>query len=143
MSQYSDFYKQFTDLSHEKRMNLCKNSVAELIDYFKQRGLSEHKDFVLSFFTSLIGYFIGADGKVTPNETAIFNEIFGTHYDPGQLAKLLPDYMTSKNFAALDEFIDGMDEEHKNYACYIVLAVVSADGEVSDKEALLFEKILN
>ena len=36
-----------------------------------------------------------------------------------------------------------MNEEQKNYACYIILAVISADGEVSDKEALLFERILD
>ena len=142
MSQYSDFYKQFTDLSREQRMNLCKNSVAELMAFFKQKGLLEDEDFALSFFTSLIGYFIGADGKVTANEAAIFNEIFGTNYVPGDLAQLLPSLMSTENYLALDEFIDGMNEEQKNYACYIVLAVISADGEVSDSEARLFERIL-
>ena len=142
MSQYSDFYKQFTELSQEQRMNLCKNSVAELMAFFKDRGLLEHEDFALSFFTSLIGYFIGADGKVTSNEAAIFNELFGTSYSVNELAKLLPNLMSTENFIALDEFIDGMNEEQKRYACYIILAVISADGDVSDREALLFEKIL-
>ena len=142
MSQYSDFYKQFTDLSHEQRMNLCKNSVGELMAFFKKRGLLEHEDFALSFFTSLIGYFIGADGKVTSNEAAIFNEIFGTDYNVNDLARLLPKLLTTENYIALDDFIDGMSDEEKKYACYIVLAVISADGIVTDKEALLFERIL-
>ena len=143
MSQYSDFYRKFTELSREQRMNLCKNSVAELMDFFKRQGLLEHEDFAISFFTSLIGYFIGADGKVTSNEAAIFNEIFGTDYSVNDLAKLLPNILTTENYVALDSFIDEMNEEQKNYACYIILAVISADGEVSDKEALLFERILD
>ena len=104
MSQYSDFYRKFTELSREQRMNLCKNSVAELMDFFKRQGLLEHEDFAISFFTSLIGYFIGADGKVTSNEAAIFNEIFGTDYSVNDLAKLLPNILTTENYVALDSF---------------------------------------
>ena len=143
MSQYSDFYRKFTELSREQRMNLCKNSVAELMAFFKRRGLLEHEDFAISFFSNLIGYFIGADGKVTSNEAAIFNEIFGTDYSVNDLAKMLPNILTTENYVALDSFIDEMNEEQKNYACYIILAVISADGEISDKEALLFERILD
>ena len=142
MGQYSDFYKQFTDLTQEQRMNLCKNSVGELMKFFDEKGLLENQDFALSFFSSLIGYFIGSDGKVTGNEAAIFNEIFGTNYNVNELAKLLPSLMSTENYLALDEFIDGMDDEQKRLCCYIILAVISADGEVSDKESLLFEKIL-
>lgn len=142
MGQYSDFYKQFTDLSSQERMNLCKNSIGELMKFFKERGLLEHEDFAISFFSSLIGYFIGADGKVTSNEAAIFNEIFGTNYSVNELAKFLPNLMSTDNYLALDDFIDGMNEEQKRFACYIILAVISADGEVSDRESLLFEKIL-
>jgi len=142
MSQYSDFYKQFTDLSSEQRMNLCRNSVAELLQYFKDHDLLKEEDFALSFFTSLIGYFIGADGKVTSGEAAIFNEIFGTDYSVQDLAKMLPNILTTENYVSLDDFIDVMDQEHKQFACYIILAVISADGVISDREALLFEKIL-
>lgn len=142
MGQYSEFYAKFTALSQEQRINLCKNSVAKLMEYFQNRGLLEHEDFAISFFSSLIGYFIGADGKVTSNEAAIFNEIFGTNYSVNELAKFLPNLMSTENYLALDDFIDGMGEEQKQFACFIVLAVISADGEVTDKESLLFEKIL-
>ena len=142
MGSYSDFYKQFTDLSQEQRMNLCKNSIGELMHFFEEVGLLEHEDFAISFFSSLIGYFIGADGKVTSNEAAIFNEIFGTSYSVNDLAKFLPNLMSTENYLSLDDFIDKMDEEHKRLCCYIILAVISADGEVSDRESLLFEKIL-
>lgn len=142
MGQYSDFYKQFTSLSQEERMNLCKNSIGELMKFFDEKGLLEHQDFAVSFFSSLIGYFIGVDGKVTSNEAAIFNEIFGTQYSVSDLAKLLPNLMSTENYLALDDFIDGMEERQKLLCCYIILAVISADGEVSDRESLLFEKIL-
>ena len=142
MGQYEDFYKQFTDLSHEQRINLAKNATGELLEFFEKKGLLEDKDFAVAFFTSLIGYFIGADGKVTPNETAIFNEIFGTNYTPQDLVKLLPNLMSTENFLSLDEFIDSMDQEQKQLCCYIILAVIAADGEVTQKEAYLFERIL-
>lgn len=139
---YSEFYKQFTDLSQSERMNLCKNATGELLAFFEKKGLLEDKDFALSFFSSLIGFFIGADGKVTANEAAIFNEIFGTQYSVNDLAKLLPNLMSTQNYVALDEFIDMMDQEQKNMACYIVLAVISADGIITSEEATLFERIL-
>ena len=142
MGQYSDFYKQFTDLTPNERMNLCKNATAELMKFFDERGLLEHEDFAISFFTSLIGFFIGADGKVTSSEAAIFNEIFGTNYSPADLAHNLPNLMSTENYVALDSFIDGMADEQKKLCCYIILAVISADGEVSEREALLFEKVL-
>ena len=142
MGKYDAFYKQFTDLNQTQRMNLCKNGVGDLMKYFDKRGYSKNKDFTISFFTSLIGYFIGADGTVTSNEAAIFNEIFGTHYTVNDLARYLPNLMSNDNFKALDEFIDSMDVEHKKMACYVVLAVISADGKITSKEAALFEKIL-
>ena len=140
--EYNEFYQKFIDLSRDERMNLCKNATGELLEAFKKRGLLENQDFALSFFTSLIGFFIGADGKVTPNETAIFNEIFGVNYSPNELAGFLPKIMDTDNFIALDDFIDGLTQEEKNFACYIILAVISADGEVSEREARLFERVL-
>ena len=140
--EYSEFYQKFIDLSREERMNLCKNATGQLLEAFQKRGLLENQDFALSFFGSLIGFFIGADGKVTPNETAIFNEIFGANYSPSDLAGILPKMMDTENFVALDDFIDGLSQEEKNLACYIILAVISADGEVSEREARLFERIL-
>ena len=142
MGTKSDFYQQFLDLSEEERMNLCKNSINALMEYFEERGyLDDNQDFALSFFTSLIGFFIGADTKVTPNETKIFNEIFGVNYTPADLAKFLPGLLTPENFMALDEFIDGMSEDLKRYSCFIILAVISADGDISEREEGLFERI--
>ena len=142
MSEYTDFYKQFTDLTEQQRMNLCQNAIAELMEDFEKRGLLKHEDFAISFFTSLIGFFIGADEKVTRSEAAIFNEIFSTHYSPEELAKFLPNLMTADNYIALDEFIDGMDQRQKQLACYVILGVISADGEVTEREAALFQRIL-
>ena len=138
-----EFYDKFLNLSQKERINLCKNSINGLMEYFKARGYLEKENFASSFFTSLIGYFIGVDGNVTPNEAAIFNEVFGTNYSAGQLAGYLPKFMTSKNFTALNNFIDKMDKEHKNFCCYIVLAVITADGSISNRERKLFEEILN
>ena len=143
MSKYNDFYKRYINLSQTERMKLCKDSVADIMKYFDKQGLLKNEDFAISFFSSLIGYFIGVDGQVTSNETAIFNEIFGSNYSNSELAKFLPNLMSNDNFKALDEFIDSMDEEHKCLCCYVVLAVISADGEVTSKEAALFEKILS
>ena len=59
-----------------------------------------------------------------------------------KLGRNFANLMSTENYLALDDFIDGMGEEQKQFACFIVLAVISADGEVTDKESLLFEKIL-
>lgn len=135
-------YEDFLRLSRQERINVAKNATGEVLEYFKAHGLLEDREFALSFFNSLIGYFIGADGKVTPNETAIFNEVFSVNYTPGELAAYLPKFMKAENYAALNEFIDAMDEQHKNYCCFIILAVISADGEISGREKQLFEEIL-
>lgn len=143
MGNNDSAYKPFLDLSMEQRVNICQNAAAELFDFFKKVGLVEKQsDLVTSFFTTLIGFSIAADWKVTPNETAIFNAVFGTQYNANELAGLLGNIRTNeKNLDALDEFIDAMQQEQKDLCCYIILAIASADGEISEYEENMFARI--
>ena len=139
-SGFNDIYNQFLGLSHQERINVARNCTGKLIEFLK--GLNADGEFMGAFFGTLLGLFIGADGKITPNEADIYNQIFGTQLSPAELVEFVSKCLTQENYDALNDFVDRMDDENKAAACFIVLAVITADGEIDETEAGLFEELL-
>ena len=137
--EFNDVYNQFLGFSHQERINCAQNGTAKVLDYLKSKGVSD--DFYAAFFGSLIGLFIGADGKITPNETDVFNQVFGTKYSPSELIDYVSKVTTEENYKVLNDVVDGMDEDTKFAACVIALAVIAADGDIDETEAALFEEL--
>ena len=141
---FNEIYSTYLNCSAEERINLAKGATIELLKFFQQVGLTEdNPELVQSFFHTLLSLFIGADGKITSSEAAIYNEIFGTNYSPNEMVGFVGKVIKDKeDFVAIDTFIDQMNQEQKVLCCYIILAVITADGDVTAEESAAFEKIL-
>lgn len=139
MATFNDLYNQFLQLSHQDRVQIAKNGVAQTYDYLDKNGAND--DVKLGFFIILIGLLIGADGKITPNETDLFNKIFGAELTPQQLIDTVSEATTNENFGALNDVIDAMDDETKGAALAVALVIISADGEIDDNERAVFEEL--
>ena len=138
-SAFKEVYDQFLAVNHQQRINAAVNGVAEVFKYLEARGADA--DIQRSFFGTFLGLFIGVDGTITPEEASIFNEIFGTKYAPQELVEFVSQCLTSENYEAINGIVDAMDEETKAKACWIALAVIAADGKVTEEEANLFEDL--
>lgn len=137
--EFNDVYNQFLSFNDEERINCAKKGIERVFEYLNSK--SADKEFNAIFFASLIGFFIGADGKITPPEAKVFNQIFNTAYSPYELVDYISKVSTIENFDILNRIIDGMDEDTKFSACIIALAVISADNRIDDSEASLFEEL--
>ena len=141
---FNEIYSTYLNYSADERIALAQGATVELLKFFQKVGLTEDKpELVQSFFHTLLSLFIGADGKITPDEAAIYNEIFGTNYRPSEMVEFIGEVIKDKdNFIAIDSFIDQMDQEQKTLCCYIILAIIAADGNVTAEESAAFERIL-
>ncbi len=141
MSQeFNDVYKTFLNLSHQERVNVAGNATAQVIKYLEGKGAES--DLIGAFFGTLLGLFIGADGKITPSEADIYNQLFGTKYSPNELVDYVNSCLTKENYDAVNGIVDNMDKDNKYACCYIVLAIITDDGEIDETEAGLFEELL-
>lgn len=138
-SEFKEVYDNFLAASHQERINAARNGVGIVLKYLKGQGADD--DFLGAFFGTLLGLFIGSDGKITPNEADIYNQVFGTSYSPQELVEYVSQCTTAENYKILNDIVDSMDEDTKVAACVIVLAIITADGEIDETEAGLFEEL--
>ena len=142
---FNEIYSTYLNYSQEEKIALAKGATVELLKFFQKVGLTEdNPELVQSFFHTLLSLFIGADGKITSHEAAIYNEIFGTNYSPSEMVGFVGEIIKEKdNFIDIDAFIDQMNQEQKALCCYIILAIITADGNVTAEESAAFERILD
>ena len=141
---FNEIYSTYLNYSQDEKIALAKGATVELLKFFQKVGLTEdNPELVQSFFHTLLSLFIGADGKITSNEAAIYNEIFGTNYRPSEMVGFVGEVIKDNdNFIDIDSFIDQMNQEQKTLCCYIILAIITADGNVTAEESAAFERIL-
>ena len=140
MSEFKSVYEKFESLSQEERIAAAKGATLDVLNYLNEKNYND--EFKSAFFVILIGALIGVDGTVTNSEVDIFNAVFATEFTAKDLVKTISQLSTKENMEVLDRIIDAMPEKVKLSACVLALTVISADGDVGDDEAALFQKIL-
>ena len=138
-SMFQNVYEQFLEFSPQERISCAKTGLAKTIPYLKSKGMDDND--IIIFNIEIVGLFIGADGKITPNEANVFNKVFGTAFEASDLVAIVSKVTTKEVYDRINKVIDGMEEEVKFAACTAVLAVIAADGEISEDEATLFEDL--
>ena len=136
---FKNVYDQFLEFSPQERISCAKNGLAKTLPYLKQQGMEEKE--IVIFFIEIIGLFIGADGKITPNEATVFNKVFGTDFGASDLVSIVSKVTNKEVYDRVNKMVEAMDEGTKFAACTAVLAVIAADGEISEDEATLFEDL--
>ena len=136
---FKEVYDQFLGYSHQERVNWAIGCSDEVFEYLEKQGVE--KDQIGAFFVVLVGLFIGVDGKITPSEAQMFNEIFGSNHNPGDLVDLVSNVTTNEHFNAVNSIIDGMPDEMKAKACAVALVIIASDGEITEDEANVFEEL--
>ena len=135
-----EVYNHYLGLSAEERFDYANNAAGAVASFLQAQGCAD--DDIFGFVLNLVGLAIGADGYITPEETTILNRLFGWSYKPQDLAEFAGNSATVDNLRALDNIVDSMDNDTKLAACVVVLAVISADGEIEENEAAALEILL-
>ena len=140
MEAVKKIYKEFLAHSEQERLSISRHAVIEVLSFLNDAGLD--KEAGMGFINCAMGLFISADRKVSDGETKLYNAIFGTGFSANDLAVLFETCVGEEYLHLLDETIDAMPLEIKNNVCLIGLEILTADGEISDKELEVFERIL-
>ncbi|MCR4911420.1 MAG: hypothetical protein K5925_02730 [Bacilli bacterium] len=135
-----DIYREFLNHSKEERLELARNAAGVVIHFLGESGLKDEDQ--LNFFFSAVGLFVAADGKVTDAEAELFNQLLGTELSGQDLANGFARSASVEFINAMDEIIDSMPEDDKNALCILGLTFLASDGELTQREIAVFEKIL-
>lgn len=135
-----DIYRDFLNHSESERLELARNAAGVVIRFLGETGLTDEQQ--LNFFFSAVGLFIAADGKVTAEEARLFNSLLGTQLSQQDLANGFANSSSVEFINAMDEIIDSMPEDDKTALCILGLTFLTSDGELTQREVAVFEKIL-
>ena len=132
-----DIFEEFLSCTLEERCNIAVNSVNKLTEFFHKAGLLDDKggeEFLVTFIAVLMGQAIGADGVITPNEAKVFNAVFDRNLSPNELRDFIGNSLEIQSLESVDNIVDSLPEEQKQFVAYIILAVISADGDIDEIE---------
>ena len=135
-----EVYDKVTRLSHEERVRLAIGSGNNIAKHLKERGLDGEQS--MRFFLYITALFVGADGVLDEEEHCLFNDAFQVDVPYDKLLETLKGGFNENYVQQMDEMIDRFPQELKFDICNYGLAFLSADGEISEKEQKIFEKIL-
>ena len=135
-----DVYNHYLGLSAEERKNYADNAAGKVADTLHNKGLKDED--IARFILSLLGLAMGADGKITQSEADILNRLFNSNYTPHELVDFVSSVSSVDSLRALDKVVDSLDDDTKVAACVVVLAVISADGDIDENEAAALEILL-
>ncbi len=132
-----DIFEEFLSCTLEERCNIAVNSVNKLTEFFRKAGMlndKEGEEFLITFIAVLMGQAIGADGVITPNEAKVFNAVFDRNLSPHELRDFIGNSCEIQSLESIDNIVDSLPEEQKQFVAYIILAVISADGNIDEIE---------
>jgi uncharacterized tellurite resistance protein B-like protein len=132
-----DIFEEFLSCTLEERCNVAVNSADKLTEFFRKSGMlndKEGEEFLVTFIAVLMGQAIGADGVITPNEAKVFNAVFDRNLTPKELNNFVSSACEIQSLESVDNIVDSLPEEQKQFVAYIILAVISADGDIDEIE---------
>ncbi|MBR0294524.1 MAG: hypothetical protein IJQ67_01285 [Bacilli bacterium] len=135
-----EVYDKVNRLSHEERLNLAIGSGNEIATFLQKNGFDGEKS--LRFFLYITALFAGADGVLDEDEYRLFIDAFKVDLTYERLNELLKGGFSDEYVRKMDETIDRFPQELKFAICNYGLAFISADGEITEKEQKVFERIL-
>lgn len=140
--ELEEIYEHYLALTEEERVDAVFMSTNSFLKFLEDKGINE--DLATQLFLAIIAIFVDADGEVSDGELSLLNKSLGVDMTKEQLAGLTRQCASDKDLVRrMDEIIDSLPNIIKADVVIIGLSLISADGELSEKEIEMFERILN
>lgn len=138
--QLKELYNQYLNHSNEERIQVAQAACGVLVQFLKEAGLDEEQSF--AFFMNVVRLFVSADRSCSEEEADLFNEILGANVSYEDFFNATNGGANPEFIKAMDELIDSMPEDPKIATCVLGLTFLAADGELTQAEVDVFERIL-
>ena len=140
--ELEEIYNHYLSLSEKERVRAFYISSESFMNYLDNRGV--HSELATQLFIAILSIFVDADNGVSDAELSLINEALKVQMSKKELAFLTEQCGSNKDLInRLDEIIDALPNLIKADVVVIGLSLISSDGELTDREIEIFEKILN
>ena len=141
IQELQEIYDYYLSLGKEERVKAVRDSSNNFLGYLNSKGVDE--DLATKLFVAILAIFIDADEDVSDAELSLFNDAFGTKLTREELSVLTRECSSNKELVDnVDKVVDSLPNPIKADVVIIGLSLISADGELTDDEIEIFEKIL-
>lgn len=135
MTSFNELMQKYVNTDYDVLVDLAKEAVRRLMPYCQKVDPQHNGNYMLA---ALILTAIGADGKLTPLESKMLQDVMGL--DKDAITKLIGMY-DSKMPELADYFADNMGDDTKADAIMLITVIASVDEKICKEETALIRKL--
>lgn len=130
--------------SKQELVNLASNGASKFVDYCEKVEHLENEE-IVALLTGLWKVFVSADRSTTGEEYELFLRMFNFSKEELSYDKFfdLTDGGSNPEYVkAVKGMLKSLPEEVRHACCYLGVAIMASDREITDAEVALLEELL-
>ncbi len=140
MATINELINQSKTMSMDQRLSIAHEATGAIISQLKKLDIST--DATSTFLINIFKLFVSGDKKTRNDEYVLFKELFNLSIDKDTFFNIT-NYGADANFIKeIDELVDCAPQEVAVAVATLGILIITADGEVTDSERALLERII-
>lgn len=140
MATINDLINQSKSMSMEQRVNIAHQATDSIIAQLKKLEISTEA--ITAFLINIFKLFVSGDKKTRKDEYILFKTLFNLDIDTDTFFDLTNYGSDEKFVAQIDDLVDSSPNEVAVAVATLGILIITADGEVTDSEKALLERIM-
>lgn len=140
MATINDLINQSKSMSMEQRVSIAHQATDAIITQLKKLEISTEA--ITAFLINIFKLFVSGDKKTRKEEYILFKTLFNLDIDTDTFFDLTNYGSDEKFVAQIDDLVDSSPNEVAVAVATLGILIITADGEVTDAEKTLLERIL-
>ncbi len=140
MATINDLINQSKSMSMEQRVNIAHQATDSIITQLKKLEISTEA--ITAFLINIFKLFVSGDKKTRKDEYVLFKTLFNLDIDTDTFFDLTNYGSDEKFVAQIDDLVDSSPNEVAVAVATLGILIITADGEVTDSEKALLERIM-
>ena len=140
MATINDLINQSKSMSMEQRVNIAHQATDAIIVQLKKLEISTEA--ITAFLINIFKLFVSGDKKTRKDEYILFKTLFNLDIDTDTFFDLTNYGSDEKFVAQIDDLVDSSPNEVAVAVATLGILIITADGEVTDSEKALLERIM-
>ncbi len=140
MATINDLINQSKSMTMEQRVSIAHQATDAIITQLKKLEISTEA--ITAFLINIFKLFVSGDKKTRKEEYVLFKTLFNLDIDTDTFFDLTNYGSDEKFVAQIDDLVDSSPNEVAVAVATLGILIITADGEVTDAEKTLLERIL-